>query len=872
MGKLLLVGGGPSLTGLSTNCLVRLAALVSLVLLPATLNARKGTPPESRSSRALPLTAVHVVNVPTASAQALLAEDAGEPPDEPLRFANPVVLNITPESHGTWEQLPSGARLWRLRFHAAGATDLNFGFETFRLPAGATLHVVSEEHDYYEGPYDYRDVKPHGELWLPVVPGDRAVIEMYVPAVIKHEPKLTLTYLGAGYRDLFGLYGRPKLAKQGSCNIDVVCPEGDEWRDQIRSVATFTRNGRLVCSGQMLADVPGTLRSFFLTAHHCRITELNASTVVVYWNFESANCGDLRGGSLSQNQTGATVLASLQTVDFTLLELDSPPDPKFDVFYTGWDRSGEPAAATVGIHHPGVDEKAISFNDDPLTTMDSCIGSGGVDTHWRVNDWELGTTESGSSGSGLWDAETKKLIGTLSGGQAACGIDDFDCFAKFSEAWDGPDSATRLRDWLDPDDSGVMMIEGIEGLPSVDLVSEAANDQCSLDASNENGIWEPGEMVQIPVTINASDPFTNLTGKLTINTPGIRVLADMASWPDLARGGSVTTLAPHFSIFVDSTMACLTNVDYSIEVTATEGGPFVLSGSSLIGSRPRPDVPVAIPDFNGVGGMSEQAESTIQVGANVAIEDLQVFVQIRHGYVGDLRLRLRGPDGTVVTLLDRPGHPNTPFGCSDRDMEVLFSDAASLDLENHCTGSNPWYAGEGKPVGRLDVFDGKTSRGTWVLTASDHSGGDSGSIEDWELRFDPQVHLVCNVCGDAPPSADLVLTKQLDGVAGSGIRRYTLTVRNAGPAQASGVIVEDTVSGASTVIPPEGCLLDGRTLSCAVGTLPANAETSYSIEVGRAAPSRSRASGVVTTQGQVSGNEDDPQPANNLSLITIGNR
>ena len=117
---------------------------------PVCLHARQGSPPASRSAPSLPLGAVNVVNVADVNTAALLALESL---NEPLRFARPVSLDIRPETHGTWEQLPDGGRLWRLRFHAAGATDLNFGFSKFVLPAGATLHVSSEEHDYYEGPY-----------------------------------------------------------------------------------------------------------------------------------------------------------------------------------------------------------------------------------------------------------------------------------------------------------------------------------------------------------------------------------------------------------------------------------------------------------------------------------------------------------------------------------------------------------------------------------------------------------------------------------------------------------------------------------------------------------------------------------------------
>ncbi|PON13152.1 hypothetical protein C2W62_35890 [Candidatus Entotheonella serta] len=118
--------------------------------------------------------------------------------------------------------------------------------------------------------------------------------------------------------------------------------------------------------------------------------------------------------SLSDSQTGATFLASEAGVDVALVELDSQPDPAFQVYYTGWDRSANIPAGSVAIHHPQGEEKAISFNDDALTIGDSCILANPTgNTHWFVDNWEMGTTEPGSSGSRLWDPESQLLIGTL---------------------------------------------------------------------------------------------------------------------------------------------------------------------------------------------------------------------------------------------------------------------------------------------------------------------------------------------------------------------------------------------------------------------------------------------------------------------------
>ena len=73
----------------------------------------------------------------------------------------------------------------------------------------------------------------------------------------------------------------------------------------------------------------------------------------------------------------------------------------------------------------------------------------------------MGTTEGGSSGSGLWN-ESHRLIGQLQGGFAACGNDDPDWYGRFDVSWDGASSASRLRDWLDPDASNVSFLDGRE--------------------------------------------------------------------------------------------------------------------------------------------------------------------------------------------------------------------------------------------------------------------------------------------------------------------------------------------------------------------------------------------------------------------------
>jgi hypothetical protein len=75
---------------------------------------------------------------------ALLAEDSAPSAIRvPFRVAYPIPLELSIDDAGTWETLPDGGTLWRLRIRSPGAVFLSFKFSDFELPAGAELHFVS---------------------------------------------------------------------------------------------------------------------------------------------------------------------------------------------------------------------------------------------------------------------------------------------------------------------------------------------------------------------------------------------------------------------------------------------------------------------------------------------------------------------------------------------------------------------------------------------------------------------------------------------------------------------------------------------------------------------------------------------------------
>ena len=372
---------------------------------------------------------------------------------------------------GRWQDVPGG-RLWRTTIASAGATDLSFGFSQFRLPQGASLWIVADDPllpGYYQGAYTAADNPRSGEFWTPVVPGEQATIELFVPTDARGELALGIGAAARGFQDVFKLRGGPGMRPkdgQGSCNIDVACSQGNPYRDVQRSVVVYSyrESGDMpACTGTLLNDVPRSFRPYVLTASHCGIE--TPSSVVTYFNYESPSCGALSGGSLNQSVSGATIRAytNPDIADSGLLELSSKPPASFNVYYAGWDRSGNvPSGTTFGIHHPQAQEKAISFNQDALVVGSNCTsGSTNNNTHWYM-DWEQGTTEPGSSGSALFD-QNRRVIGYLSGGAAACNNrQGEDCYGRFSFAWTGQPGNQNLAPWLDPNNTGALAVDGAD--------------------------------------------------------------------------------------------------------------------------------------------------------------------------------------------------------------------------------------------------------------------------------------------------------------------------------------------------------------------------------------------------------------------------
>jgi lysyl endopeptidase len=161
------------------------------------------------------------------------------------RFAIPNEVLISPATDGVWKDLDERTRQWRLRITSPGALSLNLGFTAYFMPPGGQLWLYATDGSYALEPYTDFHNADHGELWTAVVLADDILVEVTLPAAVEKELILHLTSINVGYRG----FGETQADKAGACNIDVICPVADAWRNEIPAIGVISTGGFAVLHG-----------------------------------------------------------------------------------------------------------------------------------------------------------------------------------------------------------------------------------------------------------------------------------------------------------------------------------------------------------------------------------------------------------------------------------------------------------------------------------------------------------------------------------------------------------------------------------------------------------------------------------------------
>ncbi|WP_339832618.1 proprotein convertase P-domain-containing protein, partial [uncultured Altibacter sp.] len=189
--------------------------------------------------------------------------------------------------------------------------------------------------------------------------------------------------------------------------------------------------------------------------------------------------------------------------------------------------------------------------------------------------------------------------------------------------------------------------------------------------------------------------------------------------------------------------------------------------------------------------------NVINVPDNIIVADLNLDLDIAHTWVGDLRITLQGPDGTTVTVLDRP--LNGTGGCSQNNIDVILDDAAGSPVQGQCVTSasttNPpttWaISGTRTPANPLSAFNGKSTLGNWTLSITDLAGGDGGNFRAWaftvvgSVGFPPMIACPPNATANTDPGQCSAVVNFTPAVAIDAEDGPIPTTQTMGPASGS---------------------------------------------------------------------------------------
>ncbi|HYG79854.1 MAG TPA: proprotein convertase P-domain-containing protein, partial [Pyrinomonadaceae bacterium] len=302
-------------------------------------------------------------------------------------------------------------------------------------------------------------------------------------------------------------------------------------------------------------------------------------------------------------------------------------------------------------------------------------------------------------------------------------------------------------------------------VPVIQLGTVTATDGTS--PGDPDNVVEPGESgnkltVQLKNTGGAA--ATAVKASLTTSTPGVLVTTKASAYPDLpATTGAGNNTRPFaFNLATSPTFPCGKAISLKLTVTYTGGGPVTINFTLPTGpqvnaaTRTYSGAAVSIPDNSPAGVNVPLVVSGLPTsisdidfkfgGTSCSTNELSTAVGLNHSWVGDLVVTLRSPQGTVVTLMNRPGTFDN--GGNNFCNTTLDDEAAGISIQGVSAAQAP-YTGSFKPNSPLSAFDGQNPNGTWVLNVADVAELDVGSVRRFSLTIKPTP--ICSATASAPP-------------------------------------------------------------------------------------------------------------------------
>ena len=372
-----------------------------------------------------------------------------------------------------WQPTERGTQRAAIRFDAEGSHGVRLGLRLRDLPAGTVLRFYAQAgaqvfeisgdevlrtlaRNRQDKAGDTGDAAAN-TYWSPDFGGPETTLEIELPAAADLArldlavPTISHFFLAP---DDVANASLTKAGKASSCNIDITCRP--EYSAESRSVARMLyvegSGSSYVCTGTLLNDAGSSATPYFLTAQHCIATQAAASSVTTDWFYRAAACnsGETYAGA-QRLYGGAALLYAEAATDTAFLRLNAAP-PQGILFAGSYFGVVDAGVGVAGIHHPLGDLQKLSEGSVGRfenCTEEFCVASAPQAGRFMAVDWKVGTTEGGSSGSGLFlpIGSRHYVVGQLLGGASSCqNPAGADRYGRFDVAF-----YAGLKAWLKPD-------------------------------------------------------------------------------------------------------------------------------------------------------------------------------------------------------------------------------------------------------------------------------------------------------------------------------------------------------------------------------------------------------------------------------------
>lgn len=214
-------------------------------------------------------------------------------------------------------------------------------------------------------------------------------------------------------------------------------------------------------------------------------------------------------------------------------------------------------------------------------------------------------------------------------------------------------------------------------------------------------------------------------------------------------------------------------------------------------------------------GTAGQITRTFVVPTAYIVGDVNIGILASHTYRSDLRITLRSPAGTTVTVMTWTGNVQSGDNLND-----LFDDEAAAAIGTHnatvadpLTPVPPPYSHSFRPSNPLTAFDGQNAAGTWTLVVCDAVAADTGQFRRADLYITSTSLSVVKTSSTVSDGVSGANPKSVPGA----VTQYCLLITNNGStetATSTNVQAVDIIPANMTYV--AGSLFSGT--SCATAT------------------------------------------------------